>query len=381
MKKISLRIISLFLAVIIAFSVSSTTFACTTTILPQIVDFISMLNEVKKFINSVIGFELFDTLELKTDEKTGKIIDDLGEKTPLDLRTIVATLPSLRTPSSIVGKVFHVDVGAVREKFLDARDECYHQRKDELGNLFFIATAFIGKIDSYEVRLEPAQSSKRYADYLEFLVILHYEDGGTTEIWSGAYYDTETGLIFGYGENGLADIGYDYDTEKCVAYATLDCWMRDLGFCVEYDILANLLTAYNFITRRFYFNYDGREWLIQAWKGNYSITNGAEVGVYNREPWRAGSFYDCLGDDELMKMSMSLYYGDELVVSVDEQPHWWVNSFKMSDELYKPSDMTLYFTIEMPDKGMLDAFCRAIDRNIHHDVFYAVDGLKVSVKW
>ena len=39
------------------------------------------------------------------------------------------------------------------------------------------------------------------------------------------------------------------------------------------------------------------------------------------------------------------------------------------------------FTIEMPDKEMLEAFTGAIDNHFKHDVAYTVDGLKVNVIW
>jgi hypothetical protein len=140
-----------------------------------------------------------------------------------------------------------------------------------------------------------------------------------------------------------------------------------------------LLWHYN--TRRFKFDYDGLEWMVQIWKGNYLIANGAEVGLYNREPGKIGTYYDCAKDDRMIPMSMQLYAGDELLVEQEEQLHWWINGFRINGVHYPVSSLTLFFTFEMPNEEILNAFCKAIDKNIRKDVNYKVDGLKVIVAW
>ena len=121
--------------------------------------------------------------------------------------------------------------------------------------------------------------------------------------------------------------------------------------------------------------------MIQIWKGNYLVSNGAEIGIYSRESYRAGSFYDCATDEQMMKMSMELYHGDDLLFSRPETLHWWMTGFRISDTLYPASSMTLRFTIEMQSEEMLKAFCNAIDKHYKKDIFYTVDGLTVSVTW
>ncbi len=119
--------------------------------------------------------------------------------------------------------------------------------------------------------------------------------------------------------------------EKCEVYAMIDSWMRGFEFCVLYDLAANsapLLWNYN--TRRFRFDYQGSEWMIRIWKGNYLINNGGEVGLYNRNPdEKFCTFYECATDDQLLEMSLEVYHGEDLLVYQEPQMHWWVNGFTM----------------------------------------------------
>ena len=138
---------------------------------------------------------------------------------------------------------------------------------------------------------------------------------------------------------------------------------------------------FNYNTRRFKFEYDGLEWMIQIWKGNYIITNGAEVGLYNREASKWGTFYNCVTDEEMLDMSMQVCAGDKVLVNKPLQKHWWINGFNLSGRMYFPSTLTLKFSIVMPDEAMLDAFCESIDNHHRSDVSYTVDGLTGNVVW
>ncbi len=105
------------------------------------------------------------------------------------------------------------------------------------------------------------------------------------------------------------------------------------------------------------------------------------IGLYNREKGSFGTFYNAANDEEMIKMSLEIYHGDELILKQSEQPHWWINGFKLSKDLYAARDLTLKSTLEMKDEEMLKAFCEGIDNNIHRDISYTVDGLKVSIVW
>lgn len=168
-----------------------------------------------------------------------------------------------------------------------------------------------------------------------------------------------------------------------MTYATVNCWMRNFGFCVFYDIAANSMPIFfKYDTRRFHFDYDGLEWLIQIQKGNYLVANGGEVGLYNRSPDKKfGTYYDCASDDQMLEMSLQIYAGDNLIVNQPPQLHWWVNGFALNKTMYLPSSLTMKFSIVMPDAEMLHAFCKSIERNYMGDVSYTVEGQTIYVVW
>ena len=167
-----------------------------------------------------------------------------------------------------------------------------------------------------------------------------------------------------------------------LVYATINGWMRSYGFTIIYDILVAMTPLlWNYDTRRFKFDYDGLEWMIQIWKGSYLITNGGEVGLYNRAPGSKGTYYDCATDDQLLEMTLQIYHGEDLLVDLGPQMHWWINGFHMSDRMYVPESLTMHFSLVMPDEDMLNAFCKAMDEHYKKDVSYTVDGLTVSVVW
>ena len=162
-------------------------------------------------------------------------------------------------------------------------------------------------------------------------------------------------------------------------YGAVHCWQRALGFDRLYDLLANSIPLFNMSTRRFHFEAHGKEWMIQIWKGNYGlVTNGMEVGIYNRPKGSIGTFYNAAGDDELMEMSASLYHGNKLLFSRGPVMHWWMSVFQLSKVLYQPKDLTMTFSITFPDEELFSAFTAALDSHGAHDVTYTTDGLTVN---
>ena len=58
------------------------------------------------------------------------------------------------------------------------------------------------------------------------------------------------------------------------------------------------------------FSYGGKRWLIELWKGQYGITTGGEIGIYNtkredidHEKFK-GTFYENIQDDERLLLSV-----------------------------------------------------------------------------
>ena len=239
--------------------------------------------------------------------------------------------------------------------------------------------AFMSIIEECEIYSEATSDP----DVYKVMLHLRYEDGTEETHDAGLLINTKTGECYNEEGTGMFGSGYNFNINDMVVYTTVDCWMRNFGFCMMYDILANMMPiSYSYVTRRFTFEYDGLEWMIQIWKGNYFISNGGEVGIYSRDPATArGTFYNCATEDQELDMSMQVLIGNKVLVDRKLQRHWWISGFHLSDRRYLPSALTLKSSIVMPDKGMLEAFTAAIDANVMGDVTYTVDGLTVSLVW
>ena len=316
------------------------------------------------------------TLPVTIDERSKEICDIIKENSYVDIENIVHTLPDISALARFVNSVSVIDTAVFSDLMFRLRDRCYGEDRVLLGKIFYFIGAYFKEFKSAKVCLEEQEDG-----VYEFIVYLECADGDTVKLTSGGYYNPETGMIYGKDGKGMFDLGFDFDLNEMIVYATINSWMRKFGFCIEYDIFTYVTPFFTYDTRRFRFYYGGKAWMIQVWKGLYVAANGAEVGVYNRSPLMAGSFYNCADDEDMLNMSFDLYHDDELIVSRPECRHWWANAFRLSKTLYDADELTLKFTIEMKDEKMLKAFLRSVDREIHRDVTYTVDGLRVYLTW
>lgn len=190
--------------------------------------------------------------------------------------------------------------------------------------------------------------------------------------------------------------GFLYDPRQDIIYSKLYPLQRHFGYAYGYDAAAPLMNA-NIDCEPIFFDYAGKTWMIELWKGQYGLETGCEIGVYNRAagsssfPYplldatigqRPGDsnpshnlFFDCPSDDELLVMSSTLYRNGEKLFCRGPEPHWWLTGFKWG--VYsEPEDLTMDVSITCKDDVMTNVFVGAL-----HDLGYAnvqVDGTKVS---
>lgn len=314
-------------------------------------------------------------LDFTMDDEILEICDTVKENSYLDLEQIVTNLPSACIPQKILKYTCNIGFGPLREKLYELKDRYYSEGNDTAGLVLYVLGAVIDGIESCNVTLEPVN------DYYEFVLEIKYVDGFTENIYTGVYYNPETKEFFGSDGQGMGHIGYDFNLEDMLIRATINGWMRGFGFCLEYDAFSYTTPFFFYHTRRFMFDYGGKEWMIQIWKGNYLVSNGSEVGVYNREKGSLGSYYNCADDEDMLKMTLELWHNDEPIYQLDAQNHWWANGFKLTKDLYTAKELTMKFSLEMKDEEMLKAFTEAVDKNVFHDVKYTVDGLTVNLEW
>lgn len=132
----------------------------------------------------------------------------------------------------------------------------------------------------------------------------------------------------------LRAVGYEYDAKQKIFYSTLNPWQRHFGFGDVYDQAAGYVNM-RYTTFKADFKYDGLLWRLQWWKGQYGILEGAELGVYTKDPNSESDFYECASDENLLEMRFEYYrtvkdYNSKnMLFYREEQEHWWLTGFKV----------------------------------------------------
>lgn len=342
-----------------------------------LLNILNTVSSVTSFLRGE-GYQPGARLDMKVDDFVTERCNAVYKSGGLDIVGLLKSVPDMKALSLVVD-TFNIDTAELREKIFVVRDKYKAEGNETMVKVMFMLGSFVSVVEECVVFAEPTEDDP--TNY-EVMLRLTYKDGTGDIMHPGIYINSKTGRCTNKDGTGLIGTGFEVNLSEMVVYATINSWMRDFGFCMFYDVAAlSMPLLWRYDTRRFKFDYNGQEWMIQAWKGNYLITNGAEVGVYNRHPLRFGSYYDCASDEQLMEMSMQLYHGDDLLVDQKPQMHWWINGFNMCGRHYIPASLTLKFSIEMPDTEMVEAFTKSIDRHYMHDVTYTVDGTTVYVVW
>lgn len=137
--------------------------------------------------------------------------------------------------------------------------------------------------------------------------------------------------MMGYDVIGFKDYIYNDDKDP-------ECFQKNFGYNYTYDIGANFID-FSIETTKLDFDYDGKEYRIQLWKGQYISgeigTVGGEIGVYTRPEGTisAVDHYDCAAEDDWLKMEMTVYWdefdnGEYLPqLTRNYNDFWWATGF------------------------------------------------------
>ena len=179
----------------------------------------------------------------------------------------------------------------------------------------------------------------------------------------------------------LEGAGFAYDSEQDIFYSTLDAWQRKFGYCELYDKAAVPLSIV-FHCEPIRFDYEGKHWLIEFWKGQYGICAGGEIGVYaadQKSTEERGEPNDIFYDktDELFPMAMTLLDKGK-VRFTREQEHWWLTGFALGDYC-EPSDLVVQAQITLKTEEMCNAFVEALKRSGYQEGEYQAFGNTVCV--
>lgn len=166
-------------------------------------------------------------------------------------------------------------------------------------------------------------------------------------------------------EEALAELGYNYDATQDIFYTGEDAWQKEMGYCRVYDEAAAPLSII-IDCEPIYFEYKGKRWLIEFWKGQYGISTGAEIGVYSTDGpdiqtrFFNGTFYECVDTNNFLNMSYVLRKNGKKLIQ-RKGTHWWLTGFKLG-EFSEPSELTLDITITLNDEEMRDEFIKGLKK-------------------
>lgn len=162
-------------------------------------------------------------------------------------------------------------------------------------------------------------------------------------------------------EDTVTAFGFKYGPKQDIFYSRHDAWQRSVGYCRLYDEAATVMSMV-IDSEPIYFDYDGKRWMIEFWKGQYGMTTGGEVGVYyaNRGDLRIpgvfhGTFYNCVRDEDMLKMSFSLMKNGKRLFRRSSKKHWWLTGFLLG-EFSQPSELSMSISITLKDAKMKKAF-------------------------
>ena len=319
-----------------------------------------------------------DKFNVVLDDKLDALCSSVARASGLDAALIMKSMPEFNGLAVKVSEKYHINVPELQKKLNELSEKYAKEGNSTLSLIFRAAAVYFGIIDEAYLYCVPV---KDLEDTYEIYCRVTYRDGRTEELPSGTYYNIKTQMLYGKDDNGMVGIGYDFDVGKAMVITPVHVWMRNFGFTVAYDIFCYITPLFNYQTARIKFNYAGSEWMIQLWKGRYVITNGAEIGIYKREPGSKGTFYNCVGDEDMLLMSLDLFHGDDLLVHRDPMYHWWLTGFTISKTVYLSQSLTLTGSITFKDAEMTRVFCEGIENRNFHDISYQKNGITVTFEW
>lgn len=184
-------------------------------------------------------------------------------------------------------------------------------------------------------------------------------------------------------DKAISAAGYYYDSGQDIFCSGKNSWQKDMGYCRLYDEAAAPLSMI-IDCEPVYFEYDGKRWLIEFWKGQYGMTTGGEIGVYTTEGpdisipgFFNGTFYYCASNADMLRMSYSLAKNGEVLFRRKGR-HWWLTGFKLG-EFSEPSELVMYLNIALKDETMRDAFVEGLKKTGYSENEIYINGNAVDV--
>lgn len=173
--------------------------------------------------------------------------------------------------------------------------------------------------------------------------------------------------------------GFAYDPSQDIFYSTKYPVQRIFGYNSLYDAFSSRFGLY-YITQRIRFEYGGKSWMIQLWKGQYGVTVGGEVGIYYRDSDNFIRHFEAIADEDLVMMGFQLCKNGKPYLERGPEKHWWLTGFRILDVAVPTQlSMVIFFDWEIPE--MADAFESGLHNMVLTDITFVRDGTRFWLTW
>lgn len=161
-----------------------------------------------------------------------------------------------------------------------------------------------------------------------------------------------------YVNEALEGSGFQYNGRHDFFYAEKDPWQKKYGYHRLYDEAA-ALTGMIIDCEPIYFEYDGSRWMLELWKGQYGMSLGGEIGLYQamRED---GSFFKGVEEKDFIGMHMEIYVSGRRLLGRKEE-HWWLTGFVLGKSA-SPKDMKMAVSLTFSNRQMCRSFVEGLRR-------------------
>ena len=196
--------------------------------------------------------------------------------------------------------------------------------------------------------------------------------------------------------HAVYEAGFEYDPAQDIIFSRMDPLQRNFGYAYGYDLAALGMSA-DIDCEPIFFDYAGKHWMIELWKGQYGLETGCEIGVYTRPIGSTGPgyaladatigrrpgdatpshnlFYDCAANADRLELTATLRRDGQALFTRGPETHWWLTGFKWG-VLSTPGQLSMDVAIKLKDVPMRDAFMAGIAGRAYTNL--QVNGTTVS---
>lgn len=149
-----------------------------------------------------------------------------------------------------------------------------------------------------------------------------------------------------------------YDPSQNMFYYPQDVLQQEFGYRKLYDENA-IAQGMVLDCEPVHFEWGGRRWLIEFWKGQYGVASGAEIGVYSCDAAELDSeFYP--ETDNTLDIKMELVCGNKIIFTKQNQT-WWLSGFA-AGMFAQPKQLKLEVQISLLVPSMAEEFISELQR-------------------